>query len=116
MPSKFYDSKIGAFVHNDLSDLVTNESKIKLHFKDEWFEFYVKKISEEQKLKSIMYTYTCEDAFIDELSRTGYDLEFDDDLNNSVAEVGDFMEEILDMSIWDYTPEHNTGDFTEYNE
>ena len=51
-----------------------------------------------------MYSYTCEDSFIDELSRTGYEIEFADELNNSVAETGDFMEEILDMSIWDYTP------------
>jgi hypothetical protein len=63
-----------------------------------------------------MYNYECEDSFINELSRTGYEIEFADELNNSVAEVGDFMEEILDDSVWDYTPEHNIGDFTEFKE
>jgi hypothetical protein len=63
-----------------------------------------------------MKTFTCTDSFIDELSRTGYEKEFSPDLNNSVQEVGDFTEEILDGSIWDYRPEYNWGDFTEYRE
>jgi hypothetical protein len=63
-----------------------------------------------------MYNYECEDSFINELSRTGYEIEFADELNNSVAEVGDFTEEILDDSVWNYTPEHNIGDFTEFKE
>lgn len=116
MPSKYFDSKIGEYVHNEFVDNLFNETKIKLHYRDEWYEFYIKQIQEDKQFKSIMYSYTCEDSFIDELSRTGYEIEFADELNNSVAETGDFMEEILDMSIWDYTPQYNTGDFTEFNE
>lgn len=116
MPSKFFDSTIGDYIHNELTDIIKNESKIKLNYKNKWYEFYVKKIVENKKFKAIMYTYTCQDSFIDELSRTGYEIQFDDKLNNSVNEAGIFMEDILDMSVWDYTPEYNTGDFTEFNE
>lgn len=116
MPSKYFDSKIGEYVHNEFCDLLLNEVKIKFHYKEKWYEFYIKKIQEDKQFKSIMYTYTCEDSFIDELSRTGYEIEFADELNNSVAETGDFMEKILDTSIWDYTPQYNIGDFTEFNE
>ncbi len=116
MPSKYFDSQVGDYVHNELVDLIHNETKIKLKFGEDWYEFYVKKITENKKFKALMISYSCEDAFIDELSRTGYEIEFASDLNNSVAETGDFMEDILDMSIWDYTPEHNVGDFTEFNE
>ena len=116
MPSKFYDNEKGKFVHNEFVDYLLNESKLKLKYRGEWYEFYIKKITEGKKYKAIMYNYECEDSFINELSRTGYEIEFVDELNNSVAEVGDFMEEILDDSVWNYTPEHNIGDFTEFKE
>lgn len=116
MPSKFFDSKLGIFTHNELSDYLQNETKIKLYYKDKWFEFYVKDIKEEKRFKAIMYNYECKDCFIDELSRTGYEVAFQDELNNSVEEIGIFSEEILEDSIWDYKPEFNIGDFTEYKE
>lgn len=116
MPSKYFDSELGDYVHNELVDTLMAETKIKLSYKDKWYEFFIKKITENKKFKAIMYSYSCQDSFIDELSRTGYELEFAPELNNSVAESGDFMEEILEESTWDYTPQYNTGDFTEYNE
>ena len=116
MPSKFFDSAKGEYVHNDLVDAIKNETKVKLHYKDKWYDFFIKKITENKKFKAIMYSYSCSDCFIDELSRTGYEIQFDDKLNNSVNEIGIFMEDILEQSIWDYTPEYNIGDFTEFNE
>lgn len=116
MPSKFFDSAKGEYVHNDLVDAIKNETKVKLHYKDKWYDFFIKKITENKKFKAIMYSYSCSDCFIDELSRTGYEIQFDDRLNNSVNEIGIFMEDILEQSIWDYTPEYNIGDFTEFNE
>lgn len=116
MPTKYFDSNIGEFVQNEFIDKIYNEKKIKLNYNEQWYEFYVKKISEQKKFKSIMKTYTCEDSFIDELSRTGYEVEFDEALNNSVEESGVFMIDILDNSVWDYTPQYNIGDFTEFNE
>lgn len=116
MPTKFFDSKVGDFVKNEFIDDLYNERKLKLKYKDKWYEFYIKKISEEKKFKAIMKTFTCEDSFIDELSRTGYDIEFSPELNNSVEEIGTFTEEVLEDSIWDYRPDLNIGDFTEFTE
>lgn len=117
MPSKFFDSQKGTYVHNDLVDYVFNERKIKLKFNDEWYEFYVKKIDEKKNFKSIMYNYTCNDAFIDELSRNGYGITFDTELYNNVEEIGNFTDKILeDGTIWKYDATMNIGDFTEYNE
>lgn len=116
MPSKFFDSEKGEYIHNELCDAILTESKIKLFYKDKYYDFTVKKIDEKKVLKAIMYTYSCQDSFIDELSRIGYDIQFAPELNNSVAEMGEFMEKILDGSSWIYAPEYNYGDFTEYNE
>ena len=116
MPSKFFDSAIGEYVHNEFCDNVFNERKIKLQYDGEWYEFYVKNITENKQFKSIMYQYTCEDAFIDELSRNGYGITFDTELYNNVEEIGTFTEIILDDSIWEYDASKNWGDFTEYAE
>lgn len=128
MPTKYFDSEKGDYVKNELLEDLYNERKLKLYYDGDWYEFYVKSIQEDKQFKSIMKTITCTDSFIDELSRTGYEVEFSSDLNNSVEELGTFMEieddekikgsskAILDGSVWDYRPDMNVGDFTEFNE
>lgn len=128
MPTKYFDSEKGDYVKNELLEDLYNERKLKLYYDGDWYEFYVKSIQEDKQFKSIMKTITCTDSFIDELSRTGYEIEFSSDLNNSVEELGTFMETeddekvkgsskaILDGSVWDYRPDMNVGDFTEFNE
>lgn len=116
LPSKYFDSKLGEYVHNEFCDYLFNERKLKLKYDGEWFEFYVKSVSENKQFKSIMYQYSCEDAFIDELSRNGYGITFDIELYNNVEEIGVFTEQILEDSIWEYDASKNWGDFTEYSE
>lgn len=128
MPTKYFDSEKGDYVKNELLEDLYNERKLKLYYDGDWYEFYVKSIQEDKQFKSIMKIITCTDSFIDELSRTGYEVEFSSDLNNSVEELGTFMETednekikgsskaILDGSVWDYRPDMNVGDFTEFNE
>lgn len=116
LPSKFFDSEKGEYVHNEFCDYLFNERKVKLKHDGEWYEFYVKNITENKQFKSIIYQYTCEDAFIDELSRNGYGITFDTELYNNVEEIGTFTETILEDSIWEYDASKNWGDFTEYSE
>ena len=116
MPDKWFDSEIGDFVQNEFKDYVSNENKVKLYYKDQWLEFFVKNVKMNKHYKSYMYEYSCSDAFIDELSRNGYGLIFDTELYNNVEEIGTFTEDILEDSYWGYAPENNWGDFTEYTE
>lgn len=116
MPDKYFDPVKGDYVHNELIDVLYTESKVKLFYKNRWYEFFVKKTDEKKMFKSYMVSFTCNDAFIDELSRNGYGITFDTDLYNNVKEIGDFSEETLEDSIWQYHPENNWGDFTEYKE
>lgn len=114
MPDVYFDSLKGEYVRNDFIDMIYPETKLKLFYKDRWFEFFVKKVDEKKQLKSYMKSFTCSDAFIDELSRNGYGITYDTELNNNVEEIGVFTEETLEDSIWQYYPENNWGDFTEY--
>lgn len=116
MVDKFFDSEKGEFVKNEFIDMLYNEQKIKLHYKDKWYEFYIKNINENKTADKFMKSYECTDSFIEELSRTGYGITFDEELNNSVNELGDFSNEILKDSVWDYRADLNSGDFTEYRE
>lgn len=116
MPDKYFDYEKGDYVHNELIDVLYTESKLKLFYKDRWYEFFIKKTDEKKLFKSYMVQFTCTDAFIDELSRNGYGITFDTELYNNVEEIGTFTEETLDGSIWQYHPENNWGDFTEYKE
>ncbi len=116
VPDKYFNSEKGDFVRNSFVDDLFAEQKIKLFYKKKWYEFYIKTIKEDKKFKSYIKTYTCSDAFIDELSRNGYGLTFDEELYNNVEEIGTFTEEILEDSVWYYSPQNNWGDFTEYQE
>ena len=40
----------------------------------------------------------------------------DEELYNNVDEIGNFMEITLENSVWDYRPDFNWGDFTEFTE
>ena len=116
MPDVYFDSLKGEYVRNEFIDMIFPEAKLKLFYKNRWFEFFVKKVDEKKQLKSYMKTFTCSDAFIDELSRNGYGITYDAELNNNVEEIGVFTEETLEDSIWQYYPENNWGDFTEFKE
>lgn len=116
MPDRYFDSELGDYVLNEFKDYVLNENKVKLSYKGEWYEFYVKTIKDTKHYKSYMKNYTCTDAFIDELARNGYGITFDTELYNNVEEIGIFSDEILEGSLWTYSPENNWGDFTEFIE
>lgn len=116
MLESFFDSRKGKMVKNEFIDELFAERKIKLFYKKKWFEFYIKNVKEEKKHNSVLKTFSCEDSYIDELARNGYGITFDEELYNSVEEIGTFTEEVLEDSIWEYAPEYNWGDFTEYTE
>ena len=116
MPDVYFDSLQGEYVRNEFIDAISAETKLKLYYKKKWYEFFVKKIDEKKEFRSFIKTFTCTDAFIDELSRNGYGITYDTDLYNNVEEIGDFSEDTLEDSIWAYHPENNWGDFTEYKE
>lgn len=116
MPDRFFDSAMGDYVHNEFVDRIFNESKLKLYYRGNWYEFVIKSVSDTKHFKSYMKKYTCTDSFIEELSRNGYGITFDTELHNNVDEIGILSREILEDSVWQYCPEHNWGDFTEYTE
>lgn len=118
LPAKYIDPSTGKKVKNYLHDLIDNETKIKLHYKGEWFTFYVKKVVEKRDKGIMQYSYTCEDSFITELSKTGYKLTFNEYTDHYVEEIHTFAKDILDGSEWQYDEKatKNNCDLIEYQE
>lgn len=91
---------------NPLTDasLLCNERKIKLRIGKpgddcEWYDLVVKQIQENSDQKT--FTYTCKDQFINELSKTGFEIELDNELGNNMGTVEFLAENILEGSDWE---------------
>lgn len=94
----YIDNETGEKVQNPYISLMVNERKVKCFWEDDWYDFVVKGIQEDSAGKSI--TYTCSDIFINELSKTGFNLEFNADLNNNQGTAKELAAEVLKGTDW----------------
>lgn len=83
---------------NPFLPFLVNERKVKVLWKNKWYDFIIKKCAEDSSSKKI--TYTCQDLYINELSKNGYDLEFDSELNNNYGTAQDLVTATLKGTEW----------------
>lgn len=79
---------------------LTNERKVKLKYDEKWYDFVIKNIAEDSVTKA--FTYTCKDLFINELSKSGFELVFDNELENNMGSINKLAGRILEGSDWKY--------------
>lgn len=101
---KYYDNETGERVENPFTKLLTNERKVKLRLGNpgdadvEWYDFVIKDIQENSE--SMMFNYTCTDLFINELSKTGFTITLDAELENNIGKPNELAEYVLKGSGW----------------
>lgn len=101
---KYYDNETGERVENPFTKLLTNERKVKLRLGNpgdadvEWYDFVIKDIQENSE--SMMFNYTCTDLFINELSKTGFTITLDAELENNIGTPNELAEYVLKGSGW----------------
>ena len=96
---KYFDPYSGNSDYiNPFAALLTNERKVKLHYDNKWYEFIVKDHTESSDEST--WTYTCTDAFVLELSKNGYNITFDSELNNNQGTAKDLAAETLKNTDW----------------
>ena len=95
---KYYDETVGDFVVNPFERFLVNERKIKLFYKDEWHDFVIKEKEEESE--EYTFSYTCTDLFVQELSKNGYGITFNTDLNNNQGTIVELAEKTLEDTDW----------------
>ncbi len=94
----YTDLDSGKQYYNPFLDILVNERKIKLNWKGKWYDFVIKGRVENSGNKSV--TYTCKDLYINELSKTGFNLEFDDKLNNNQDTEIELAKKIVKGTDW----------------
>ena len=85
-------------VVNSFAALLVNERKVKLHYDNKWYEFIIKEHSESSD--GLEWTYNCTDAFVLELSKNGYNITFDSELNNNQGTARELTKETLKNTDW----------------
>lgn len=95
---KYYDETVGDFVVNPFEKFLVNERKVKLFYKDEWHDFVIKEKEEESE--EYTFSYTCTDAFVQELAKNGYGVTFNTDLGNNQGTIIELAEKTLEDTDW----------------
>jgi hypothetical protein len=100
---QYIDFETGEKVYNPFNKYMVNERKIKLRLgepnkKVEWYDFVIKQIQEDSESKA--FTYTCKSQAINELSKTGFDLVLDNELENNMGTIKQLASTILEGSDW----------------
>ena len=96
----YTDVRTGETYENPFGKYLINERKVKVFWKNKWYDLVIKKCQEDTSRKSV--TYTCKDLFINELSKQGYSLEFDTELENNVGTAQELATAVLEGSTWQY--------------
>lgn len=103
----YIDNETGEEVRNPYIDQIYNESRVKVYWYGEWYDFIVKNIVEDTSSMSI--TYTCKDLFIYDLSKNGYSIEFEDDLMNNQGDIFELANQVVQNTDWQIIDDTNTS-------
>ena len=98
MYKKFVDNITGEKVDNPFSNMLVNETKVKLHYEGKWYDFYVKNIVENSS--TYLYTYQLEDVWVQELSKNGYGVTLDEEKRNNLGTVKTLAETVMEGTDW----------------
>lgn len=77
IPKYFYIGKKKE--KNELLDTFFPQAKVKLYYKNEWYSFIITNREERREGKIVYFDYSCTDMLIYELSKTGYELSFNEE-------------------------------------
>ena len=101
----YIDTITGEKIDNPFVKLLVNERKVKAYWdngqediNDKWYDLVVKDISEDSDSNTV--TYTCEDLFINELGKSGFELNFSDEANNNQGTIYELATAVLDGTDW----------------
>ena len=101
----YMDDFTGEKYKNPFLPLLVNERKVKVFWKNKWYDLLIKDIEENSTEKSIVYT--CKDLCINELSKNGYNLEFTSELQNNIGTAEELVKKVLDGSGWSFDEENS---------
>ena len=114
---RYHDDLTGEDYDNPFLKLLVNERKIKVKWINNWYDLVIKNIQESSSGKTIVYS--CEDANINELAKSGFDLVFDDELSLNTSTGGnqgtvqELVERTIEGTDWQIGENETIQQFTE---
>lgn len=97
---QYEDWRTSEHTINPYWDFIVNERKLKLKYDGKWYDFVIKSIKEDSDKKSI--DVTAKDLAVVELSKTGFNIEFDEQLGNNLDNAGTLVGRIIEGTDWKY--------------
>lgn len=98
MYRQYTDTTTGEKIDNPFCQFLVNERKVKLKYKNNWYDFIVKNITESSSGK--LCTYSLEDALVQELSKNGFNKTLDAELMNNIGTAKELAEYVLQETDW----------------
>ena len=111
MQYKYYDIGSGNLLDNPFVKLLVNERKVKLRHgelgkKDtKSYDLVIKNIAENSETKT--FEYTAKDQFVNELSKSGFGIVLDVELENNTGTIVELGRKVLEGSDWQIPEEHD---------
>lgn len=95
---QYKDNITGEDIENPYAPYLTNERKLKLNYDGKWYNFIIKSVKEDSSKHS--YEISAIDQYINELSKNGFNLTLDAELNNNVGSVQSLAQKSLEATDW----------------
>jgi len=76
------------------------EQIVKCYWRNDWYEFIIKDVNVDSSKK--IYNITCKDRFVQELSRSGYHIILDNELQNGSGTIDELISVVLKGTDWQY--------------
>ena len=119
----YFDEEQGEIVENELSNYIANKSQLILRDldNDKEYHFTVNQRVDRKDNNIFLYSYTCGDTYIEELSKTGYSLTYTAEIEGGgLGTIHELAESILKDTDWEYVKDKQedgsgTGQLLEYS-
>lgn len=105
MAYKYFDPASNAEVINPFIGYLINERKIKLHYDNKWYDLII--VDHQEDSETMIWQYTAKDAFVNELSKNGYGIEFSTELGNNQGTAVQLAKETLKNTDWTVDEENS---------
>ena len=101
----YIDTETGERVKNPFIPYLINERRIKVYWKKKWYDLLIKNVDEDQV--NHVFKYTCKDLYLTELSRTGFNLEFNSKLQNNIGTPSQLVSKVIENTDWQFDSENS---------
>lgn len=104
---KYWNVLLGRMEENPFLPYLINERKVKLYFKNKWYELYIQNVVEDSKTDT--FTYECQDSYVNELAKTGTKIVLNTTLYNNMGTVNELAQTTLIDTDWRVAPTTASG-------